>query len=229
VDVAIAGGHGQIALHLSRMLSQRGDRVRGLIRNPDHTDDVRRAGAEPVVLDLEQASAADVADAIAGADAVVFAAGAGPGSGAARKETVDYEGAVKLLEAARTAGAQRYVMISAMGTDDPPRASGSEPAGGEPTGEDVFAVYLRAKARADQALMASDRAWTVVRPGRLTNDPGSGRVTLARHVRRGEVPREDVAAVVAAALDDDRTIGRVFEIVGGAAEIDRALSDLAAS
>jgi uncharacterized protein YbjT (DUF2867 family) len=221
VNVAIAGGHGQIALHVSRMLSERGDRVRGLIRNPEHTDDLRRLGAEPVVLDLEQASAADVAEAIDGADAVVFAAGAGPGSGAARKETVDYEGAVKLLEAAQVAGAQRYVMISAMGTDNPP--------GGDGGGDDVFAVYLRAKARADQAVMASDRAWTVVRPGRLTNDPGASRVALARRVERGEVPREDVAAVIVAALDDDRTIGQVFEVVGGDTEITRALSDLAFS
>jgi uncharacterized protein YbjT (DUF2867 family) len=217
VDVAIAGGHGQIALHLSRLLSQRGDRVRGLIRSPGQSDDLRGVGAEPVVLDLEQVSAADVAEAIAGADAVVFAAGAGPGSGTARKETVDYEGAVKLLEAARTAGAQRYVIVSSMGADDPP------------TSDDVFSVYLRAKARADAAVMASDRAWTVVRPGRLTNDPGTGRVALAAHVPRGEVAREDVAAVIVAALDDDRTIGRVFEVVGGESDIERALSDLASS
>lgn len=214
MDVAIAGGHGQIALHLSRMLSQRGDRVRGLIRDELQSNDLRAAGSEPVVVDLEQVPAATIAEAIAGADAVVFAAGAGPGSGAARKETVDYEGAVKLVEAAQTAGAQRYLMISSMGADNPP------------PGDQVFNVYLRAKARADQAVMDSDRAWTIVRPGRLTNDPGTGRVTLARHVQRGEVPREDVAAVIVAALDDDRTIGHVFELVGGDSEIGKALSDL---
>jgi uncharacterized protein YbjT (DUF2867 family) len=217
VDVAIAGGHGQIALHLSRMLSQRGDRVRGLIRDELQATDLRAVGSEPVVVDLEQTSAADIAEAISGADAVVFAAGAGPGSGVARKETVDYEGAIKLLEAAQIAGAQRYVMVSAMGTDNPP------------SGDQVFNVYLRAKARADQSVMNSDRAWTIVRPGRLTNDAGTGRVRLARHVNRGEVPREDVAAVIVAALDDDRTIGHVFELVGGDAEIGKALSDLASS
>lgn len=215
MDVAIAGGHGQIALHLSRMLSQRGDRVRGLIRDELQATDLRAVGSEPVVLDLEQASAAEIAEAITGSDAVVFAAGAGPGSGAARKETVDYEGAIKLLEAAQLAGAQRYVMVSSMGTDNPP------------SGDQVFNVYLRAKARADQVVMNSDRAWTIVRPGRLTNDAGTGRVRLARHVNRGEVPREDVAAVIAAALDVDRTIGHVFELVGGDAEISKALSDLA--
>lgn len=214
MDVAIAGGHGKIALHLSRMLSQRGDKVRGLIRDDDQSDDLREVGSTPVVFDLEDADAAALAGVITGVDAVVFAAGAGPGSGAARKETVDYEGAVKLLEAAQTAGAQRYVIISSMGAGDPPQ------------GDEVFAVYLRAKARADQTVMDSDRAWTVVRPGGLTDDPGTGRVTLARHVDRGQIPREDVAAVIVAALDDDRTIGRVFEVVGGDTEISKALSDL---
>lgn len=214
MDVAIAGGHGKIALHLSRMLSQRGDKVRGLIRDEAQSDDLREVGSTPVVFDLEDADAAALAGVITGADAVVFAAGAGPGSGAARKETVDHEGAVKLLEAARTAGAQRYVIISSMGADDPPQ------------GDEVFAIYLRAKARADQAVMDSDRAWTVVRPGGLTDEPGTGRVTLDRHVDRGQIPREDVAAVIVAALDDDRTIGRVFEVVGGDTEISKALSDV---
>jgi uncharacterized protein YbjT (DUF2867 family) len=214
MDVAIAGGHGQIARHLSGMLSDRGDRVRGLIRNEAQSDDLRAVGATPVVVDLEEASAAEIAEVIKGADAVVFAAGAGPGSGAVRKETVDYAAAVKLVEAAQIAGAQRYIIISSMGADDPP------------PGDDVFAVYLRAKARADQAVMDSDRAWTVVRPGRLTNDPGTGRVALARHVERGQIPREDVAAVIVAALDDDRTIGQVFEVVSGDSEIGWALSNL---
>lgn len=214
MDVSIAGGHGQIALHLSRMLSERGDRVRGLIRNEAQSDDLRDVGSTPVVIDLEQASAGDIAKAIAGADVAVFAAGAGPGSGAARKETMDYEGAVKLLEAARSTGVQRYVIISSMGAGNPPQ------------GDSVFEVYLRAKGRADEAVMNSDRAWTVVRPGRLTNDSGTGRVTLGTHVKRGEVPREDVAAAIVAALDDDRTIGKVFELVGGDTPIDRALADL---
>jgi uncharacterized protein YbjT (DUF2867 family) len=142
---------------------------------------------------------------------VVFAAGAGPGSGAARKETVDYEAAVKLRDAAEQAGVRRYVMVSAMGTDDPP------------DGDDVFAVYLRAKARADRAVMDSDLAWTIVRPGRLTNDAGTGRVTLARHVGRGAIPREDVAAVVVAALDDTAATGHIVEVVGGATPIVEAL------
>jgi uncharacterized protein YbjT (DUF2867 family) len=203
VDVAIAGGHGQIALHLSRMLSGRGDTVRGIIRSDDQTRDLDEVGARSVVLDLERASVVEVADAITGADAVVFAAGAGPGSGAARKDTVDHEAAVKVRDAALQTGVGRYIMISAMGTDDPPG------------GDEVFAVYLRAKARADRDVMSSDLAWTIIRPGRLTDDAGTGTVTLARHVGRGAVPREDVAAIVVAALDDPATVGHIVEVVGG--------------
>jgi uncharacterized protein YbjT (DUF2867 family) len=214
MDVAIAGGHGQIAQHLGRQLASRGDTVRGIIRDPAQAGDLEALGVQPLVLDLEAATADDVAEGVRGADAVVFAAGAGPGSGAARKETVDYEGAVKLLDAARTAGVDRYVMVSAMGTDDPPQGDG------------VFEVYLRAKARADRDVMDSDRAWTVVRPGRLTNEPGAGRVALARHVARGEIAREDVAAVVLAVLDDGRTSGHVFEVVGGDQPIGPALDAL---
>jgi nucleoside-diphosphate-sugar epimerase len=212
VDVAIAGGHGQIALHLSRLLSERGDTVRGIIRSADQRDDLADVGASAVVLDLERAPVVELADAIAGADAVVFAAGAGPGSGAARKETVDYEAAVKLRDAAEHAEVGRYVMISAMGTDDPP------------DGDDVFDVYLRAKARADEAVMDSDLAWTIVRPGRLTDGDPTGRVALARHVDRGEVPRADVAAVVLAALDRDASAGHIVEVVGGDTPIAEALA-----
>lgn len=215
MDVVIAGGHGQIALHLARMLTARGDTVRGIIRSPDQQGDLEDVGAEGVVLDLERTSVAELADAVTGADAVVFAAGAGPGSGAARKETVDYEAAVKLSDAATRADVGRYVMVSAMGTDDPP------------TGDDVFSVYLRAKARADREVMDSDLAWTIVRPGGLTNDAGTGAVTLARHTGRGQVPREDVAAVVLAVLDDPGTAGRVVELIGGDTPIDRAVADIA--
>src|SRR5918999_2397091 len=202
MDVAIAGGHGKIGRRLARLLVARGDRVRGLIRNPDHSDDVRSDGAEPVVCDLEAASPEDVAAAIEGADAVVFAAGAGPGSGAQRKLTVDRDGAIKLLEAARSAGARRYVIVSSVGAESPP------------DDDDVFSVYLRAKAEADRALMDSDMDWTVVRPGMLTDDPGTGRVRIQEEPIRAEVPRDDVAAVLAAVADESRAGGRgVF--VGG--------------
>jgi cytosine deaminase len=152
VRIAIAGGHGQIALRLAKVLSQHGDQVVALIRNPNHADDVREAGAEPAVVDLEHATEADIARAIAESDAVVFAAGAGPGSGSARKETMDYGGAVKLIAAAKQAGVGRYVIVSSMGADP------------DAPGDDTFSVYLRAKGRADDAVRASGLDATVVRP-----------------------------------------------------------------
>jgi uncharacterized protein YbjT (DUF2867 family) len=202
--VAIAGGHGQIALRLARILSQRGDEVVALIRNSNHADDVRQAGAEPAVVDLEHASDDEVAQAIAGSDAVVFAAGAGPGSGPARKETMDYGGAVKLIAAAKQAGTSRYVIVSSMGANPNAR------------GDDTFSVYLRAKGRADDAVRASGLDATVVRPGGLTNDAGTGRVNLGdRLPRGGQVTRDDVAAVLAAVLDSPNTIGRTVDLIGG--------------
>jgi uncharacterized protein YbjT (DUF2867 family) len=211
MDVAIAGGHGQIGLRLARELAARGDRARSLVRDPGHFDDVRAAGGEPVLADLEAASADELARAVSGAQAVVFAAGAGPGSGAARKETVDYGGAVKLCEAARAVGIRRYVMVSAIGAD--PDAEG-----------DDFAVYLRAKGRADAELAESGLDHTIIRPGRLTDEPGTGRVLLSPEAGYGEVPRDDVAAVLAAVLRADNTIGATLVLVSGEDPIEQAVT-----
>jgi uncharacterized protein YbjT (DUF2867 family) len=214
MEIVIAGAHGQIARRLTRQLVARGDVVRGLIRNPGHAADVEEDGATPVVHDLEAASAADIAPALEGADAVVFAAGAGPGSGAERKATMDRDGAIKLLEAAQQAGVERYVIVSSVGAENPP------------DGDEVFAVYLRAKADADKAVMASDRAWTVVRPGRLTDDPGAGTVRLDTEPFRNEVSRDDVAAVLAAVLHDPATAGLVFYAGSGEDRVEPAVSAL---
>jgi len=213
VRVAIAGAHGQVGLRLVRLLAARGDGVVGLIRNPDHAAEVREAGAEPVVCDLERADTEEVAAAVAGADAVVFAAGAGPGSGAERKLTMDRDGAIKLL-AASAGSRARYVIVSSVGAEDPP------------AGDEVFSVYLRAKAQADQAVMASDRDWTVVRPGALTNDPGTGLVRIETDPFRGRIPRDDVAAVLAAVLEGDRASRRVIYVNGGEDPIEQALASL---
>jgi len=212
MDVVIAGGHGQIARRLAAVLSARGDTVRGLIRNPGHAAAVHATGADPVVCDLEQAAAGDVAEAIEGADAVVFAAGAGPGSGTARKLTMDRDGAIKLLDAARAVGTARYVIISSVGAERPPE------------GDDPFSVYLQAKAAADAAVAASDRAWTIVRPGRLTDEPGTGRVRVQADPFRGEVPRDDVAAVLAAVLSEPRAAGATLYVNGGDDPVDQALA-----
>src|SRR5262249_27826337 len=162
--VAIAGAHGKIAMRLTRLLADGGDDVVGLIRNRNHAADVAAQGASPVVCDLEQGSVEEIAQAIAGADAAIFAAGAGPGSGDARKLTMARDGAIKSLKAAPQAGAPRFLIISSAGAEAPP------------AGDKGFSVYLRAKAEADHAVQASDRQWTIVRPGRLTDDPGTGRV-----------------------------------------------------
>jgi uncharacterized protein YbjT (DUF2867 family) len=211
--VVIAGGHGKIALRLARLLAARGDRVRGLIRNPEHEGDVRAAGAEPVLADLEALD--DLAPLVAGADVVVFAAGAGPGSGAERKRTVDYGAAVKLRDAALGTGARRYLMISSIGADDP--ASGPE----------AMRPYLEAKADADAALMGSDLDWTVVRPGTLSDDPGTGTVEAARRLgHRGTIPRDDVALVLVGCLEEPRTVRVAFEVVGGPTPVAEALASL---
>jgi uncharacterized protein YbjT (DUF2867 family) len=217
VNVAIAGAHGQIALRLARLLASRGDRVIGLIRDPGHAAEVSQAGASPVLCDLERASVEGIVTAIEGADAVVFAAGAGPGSGADRKLTMDRDGAVKLLRAATTAGVPRYLMISGAGVENPPG------------GDDVIAVYLRAKAEADAALEASDREWTIVRPGGLTNNSGTGSVRISSAPFSGPVPRDDVAGVLAQLLADSRSAGRVLYLSSGTQSIEQALDEVLGS
>jgi uncharacterized protein YbjT (DUF2867 family) len=213
MDIAIAGAHGKIGLRLVRLLSSRDDQVTGLVRNPDHTSDVAAAGGRPVVCDLERASASEIADAVGDADAVVFAAGAGPGSGTERKLTMDRDGAIKLLEAT-AATAARYVMVSAVGADAPP------------PGDGTFEIYLRAKADADAAVMASGRAWVIVRPGRLTDDPGTGTARIETQPFRGEISRDDVAAILAAVIADGRADGQVLYVNSGETPIDDALARL---
>ena len=212
--VVIAGGHGQIALLLEQQLTGRGDSAVGIVRNPDHVEDVRRTGAEAVVLDLEHTDVDAVATALQGADAVVFAAGGGPNSGAARKDTVDRGAAVLLADAAEQAGVRRYVMVSAMGTES-----------ADPDSDDVFQVYLRAKQAADDDLRARDLDWTVVRPGRLTDDPPTGRVQVGS-LSRGEVTRADVAAVLAEVLVTEGTVGSTFDLLDGNQTVQAALAGL---
>jgi uncharacterized protein YbjT (DUF2867 family) len=212
--VVIAGGHGKIALILERLLSERSDMAVGLIRNPDHVADLEAAGAQPVVIDLEAAAVADVAAHLQDADAVVFAAGAGPGSGAARKETVDRDAATLVADAAEAANVRRYVMISSTGAD----ANAAEGR------DEVFTAYLRAKGAADDDIRSRAALdWTIVRPGHLTNDAGTGQVAAAEEALRGSIPREDVAAVLVAVLDTPATRGQTFEVVSGDTPITEAV------
>jgi uncharacterized protein YbjT (DUF2867 family) len=217
MKIAIAGGHGQIARRLGRLLATRGDSVVGIIRNPAHGNDLLADGVQPVVCDLESASCEDVIAAVSGADAVVFAAGAGPGSGAARKHTVDGQAAVLLAEAALRAGVRRYVMVSTRGAGSPPPAHADE----------VWAAYVHAKTAADEHLMAQDLDWTVLRPAALTNEPGTGTVRLTAERSIGEVTRDDVAQVLAALLDTPASAGLVLELAEGPDPVREAVSHAA--
>ena len=216
--IAIAGAHGQVGLRLGRLLAARGEEVVGLVRNPAHCDDLRAAGVDPAVIDLENASADEVGVAVDGCDAVVFAAGAGPASGVERKDTVDRAAAILLADAAERAGVRRYVLVSSMGVDNV--RDGATPDGVD----DVFVAYLRAKLAAEDDVRGRELDWTVVRPGRLTDDPGTGRVTVAAHVERGDIPRDDVASVLAAVIDEPGTAGHVLEVVGGDTAVAEAVS-----
>jgi uncharacterized protein YbjT (DUF2867 family) len=214
--IVIAGGHGQIALRLERLLSARGDEVAGLIRKPEQGDDLREAGAEPVLCDLESASVEEVAAKLQGADAAVFAAGAGPGSTAARKDTVDRDAAVLFADAAERAGVRRYVVVSAMGADPAHQ------------GDDIFDVYLRAKGEADDNVRRrTGLDWTILRPGQLTNDAGKGLVRLEAQTGRGPVPRDDVAAVLAELVETPATAGLTLELISGSTPVTVAAKSVA--
>jgi uncharacterized protein YbjT (DUF2867 family) len=212
MDVLVVGGHGQVALRLLTLLANRGHTARGVIRNPDQASDLKTVGAEPVVLDIEKE---EIGNAAAGANAVVFAAGAGPGSGPERKQTVDYGGAVKLIEACKENGVKRYVIVSSIGAHDP--AAGSK----------QMRPYLEAKAKADEAVVASGLDYTIVRPGMLTDDPGTGRVEIRTEPgHRAPIPRDDVALVLAECLVADSSIGKTFDLFGGETPVAEAVAAL---
>ncbi|MFB7734591.1 SDR family oxidoreductase [Streptomyces sp. NPDC056112] len=214
--IVIAGGHGQIALRLERLLAARGDEVAGIIRRAEQSEDLREAGAEPVVLDLESASVEEVARLLRGADAAVFAAGAGPGSGAARKDTVDKGAAVLFADAAVRAGVRRHLVVSSMGADAAHK------------GDEVFDVYLRAKGEADDHVRRQEALdWTILRPGSLTDDAGTGQVRLEAHTGRGMIPRDDVAAVLAELVETPATAGLTLELVSGSAPVSVAVKSVA--
>ncbi|MFC4372685.1 NAD(P)H-binding protein [Nocardia halotolerans] len=213
--VVIAGGHGKIALQLARILTRRGDQVHALIRDPGQAADIAATGGVPVIFDIERDTPDDLAAAVAGSEAVVFAAGAGPGSGAARKYAVDLDGSVRLAVAAEQSGARRFVQISSMG-------AGQSPAAGT---DEVWAAYIDAKTRAEQDLTARALDWTILRPGALTDAEGNGQITLGPPpVPRAAVPRADVAATIAAILVADNTIRRTLEMVSGPDPIDAAVA-----
>jgi uncharacterized protein YbjT (DUF2867 family) len=212
MHVVVAGGHGRVALKLLRLLVERGDRASGLLRNPDHAADLEAVGAEAVVCDMEAED--DLAPFVNGADAVVFAAGAGPGSGPQRKRTVDLNAAVKLLEAARATGIRRYVVLSAIDSGRPERWS------------EQMRPYYEAKTEADQRVAAAGLDHTIVRPGGLTDDPGTGHIRVGEDLGSGRIPRDDVAATLAAVLATDSTIGKAFDVLEGDTPVEEAIRGL---
>ena len=215
--VVIAGGHGKVALALERLLAGRGDQAVGLIRNPAQAADVQQAGAEAIVCDLEAASADDVAIVLSGADAVVFAAGAGPGSGIPRKDSVDRAASVLMADAAQQAGVRRFVQVSSMGAGRSP----------QPGRDEVWAAYIAAKTAAEADLHSRDLDWTILRPGHLTDDPAAGRVRLAAPpVPAGAVSRADVAAVIAALLHEPGASHQTLELVGGDTPVAEAVHSI---
>lgn len=214
--IAIVGGHGQVARHLLDELGRAGHTPVALVRNEDYRAELERRGAEVRMLDIERDNADNFASALEGCDAVVFAAGGGPDGNVRRKQTVDLEGSLKSVEGARKAGVRRFVQVSAIDVDDPlPDDIG-----------EVWQAYVEAKRDADAALRASDLDWTIIRPGRLTDDPATGRVALGPGVARDDVTRADVAAVLAAVLDDPGTIGAQWNLVGGDTPIPEAIRAL---
>jgi uncharacterized protein YbjT (DUF2867 family) len=212
--IAIVGGNGQVARHVIVQLVADGHEPVALVRNPAYKHDLEQLGAHVRMLDIEQDEADHFAAAFAGCDAVVFSAGGGPDGNIDRKRTVDLGGSLKSIEAGRQAGIDRFVQISAINVDRP------LPDDAQP----VWKAYVEAKRDADAALRDSGLDWTILRPGRLTDDEGTGHVTLGEDVGRGEIPRADVAAVVVAVLDDPTSIGRQWNVVGGQTPVDEAVA-----
>lgn len=214
--IVIAGGHGKIAQHLIQVLTAQGDLAVALIRNPEHTNAVAALGALPEVVDLETASAADVAALLHDADGVVFAAGAGASGGVERKDTVDRGASVLLADAAEKAGVARFVQVSSFGAGEPVADDA----------EDSWKAYIEAKTAAEDDLKARTALeWTILRPGGLTDDDPTGKITLSTPpLEKGTVPRADVAAVIAALLETPSAAGKTLMLTSGDTTIEDALA-----
>lgn len=212
--VAVLGGAGQVARRLHPLLVERGYRVVPLVRREEQAEELRSEGVTPRLLDIERAGVNDYAEALAGVDAVVFAAGGGPDGNAERKRTVDLGGTLAALAACSQLGVRRYVQVSAIGVDTPP----------DPDSPEAWRAYVTAKRVSDIAVRESELDWTILRPATLSNDPGTGHVQLGVDLPAEDVSRDDVAAVVAAVLDQPATVHRQWDLVGGVLPVAEAIS-----
>lgn len=218
--IAIVGGHGKIAQLLTKQLAARGDRIVSIIRNPEQEAAITALGGSPVIADFERLEMEDVAHYFAGVDVVVFAAGAGPGSTAARKRTSDYGASVLAARAAAEMNVPRFIQISAIGVEDDV----------DPDADPVWNAYVEAKRDADEALRRTALDWTILRPGRLTDSSGTGHVLLTTGIERmpdgvGEIPRADVAATIVAIIDEPDAVDVTWDLVGGETPITEAVKD----
>ena len=214
--VTIVGGHGKIALLLAPMLVEAGHEVTSVVRNPDHVADVEATGATAVVSSVEDADVESLAELLSGQNAVVWSAGAGGGD-PARTYAVDRDAAIRSMDAARAAGVGRYVMVS---------FSGSSPDVLVPE-DNPFRRYQDAKIAADDHLRGTDLDWTILGPGTLTLEPGTGSANPDARFRDGDVTsRELVAQVALAVLEDPRASHRRLVFGDGDVPIDAWLGSL---
>ncbi|WP_372982643.1 SDR family oxidoreductase [Marinobacter sediminum] len=212
MHVFIAGANGQIGQHLLREIADSNHEARALIRHPDQGPELQQLGATETVLgDLEQ----DCSEAMRGCDAVIFAAGSGPHTGPDKTIDVDQDGAIRLVDTAKAMGIKRFIIVSSMGAGAPEK------------GPEKLQHYLRAKHNADEHLKNSGLDYTIVRPGRLTDDDGTGKVTVSADLKEvGKIPRQDVARVLLAVLDSDNATDAVFDVVSGETPVPEALAKL---
>ena len=212
MHVLIVGSHGQIGQSIVRQMAASDHRSRAMIRDAAQEAQMKQLGAaETVVADLE----GDVSHAVQGCDAVVFVAGSGGGTGPDRTDAIDRDGAIGMVDAARKAGVKRFVMLSSMGADAPK------------DGPADLQHYLEAKQAADQHLIGSGLDYTIVRPGALNDDRGTQRIEAAKDLQRsGEIPRDDVAAVLIQVLAAPNTIGTQFEVLSGGSSLQEAVASI---
>jgi nucleoside-diphosphate-sugar epimerase len=229
----LLGGHGKVSLHITRIATQPpyNWQIDSIHRSQSHDQDIRNVGGNPIILDLEKSSTADLTERFRGADGIVWCAGAGGKGGKERTWAVDYESAIKAYNAAEKAGVRRFVMVSAIDVRNP-----DAPPPEWYTKEDIatsewiwkaIPEYLKAKLAAEEDLYkrAGKLDWTVIRPSHLTDESGTGKVALGK-APLGQIPREDVARVVVAAVQENGTIGKALDLSGGDTPIERAIKGI---